>query len=68
MQARLIGLAEKAAECVERSIAEGDGKAALALLKGLGLLPGELAKIGSDDPADLANEARVQELFRDMSP
>lgn len=68
LQARLLGLAEKAAECVERSLAAGDSKAALALLKGLGLLPGELAKIGSDDPADLADKARVQELFRGMSP
>jgi hypothetical protein len=64
MQARLMGLAEKAAECVERSITEGDGKAALALLKGLGLLPGELPKIGSDDPADLEDKARDRELFR----
>ena len=64
MQSRLMTLAEKAMECVERSIADGDGKAALALLKGLGLLPGEPPNIGSEDPADLAADARRQELFR----
>jgi len=40
MEARLLALASKAAACLEGAIAQGDGKAALALLKGLGLLPG----------------------------
>jgi hypothetical protein len=35
IEARLMALAEKATECVEWAMAEGDGKAALALLKGL---------------------------------
>jgi hypothetical protein len=66
MQSRLMTLAEKAAECVERSLADGDGKTALALLKGLGLLSGELPPVGSDDPADLAAAARRNELFRSL--
>src|SRR5215510_13573473 len=40
MQARVMGLAEKASLFVERAITEGDGKTALALLKGFGLLSG----------------------------
>jgi DNA-binding phage protein len=38
MEARLLGLANQAANCLEGALADGDGKAALALLKGLGLL------------------------------
>ena len=40
VQARLLTLADKAADCLEVTLAQGDGKAALALLKGLGLLNG----------------------------
>jgi DNA-binding phage protein len=40
MEARLLTLASKAADCLEGVLEEGDGKAALALLKGLGLLHG----------------------------
>ena len=67
LKARLLGLAGKAAECVERSIGEGNEKTALAVLKGLGLLPGEPFKVGSDDPAYLEAEAdqkrRTDELL-----
>jgi hypothetical protein len=54
MQSRLLGLAEKAADCVGRSIDEGDAKTALTLLKGLGVLSEPPA--GSDDPAELERE------------
>jgi hypothetical protein len=64
MQARLMALAGKAADAVERCICEGDGKMALSLLKGLGLLPEELVKIESDDPADLADAAAEKQCFR----
>jgi hypothetical protein len=36
--------------------------------RGLGLLPGQVVEVGSDDGADLANKAGVRELFRGMSP
>jgi DNA-binding phage protein len=40
MEARLLALASKAADCLEGALTDGDGKAALALLKGLGFLSG----------------------------
>ena len=40
-RARLLALANKATDCLEVAFTEGDGKAALALLKGLGLLRGQ---------------------------
>jgi hypothetical protein len=40
VQARLLSLAGKAADCLEGTLAQGDSKAALALLKGLGFLQG----------------------------
>jgi hypothetical protein len=61
MHARLMVLADKAAGCVEKD--NGDGKVALALLKGIGLLSGEPVKVGSDDPQRLAIEACRNALF-----
>lgn len=40
VQARLLALTNKAADCLEGALADGDGKSALALLKGLGFLHG----------------------------
>jgi hypothetical protein len=54
------------ADVVERAITDGDGRTALALLKGLGLLSGEAPKIGSADPEDLAADARKHEMFRSL--
>ena len=66
MQSRLMALAERAADVVERAITDGDGRTALALLKVLGLLSGEAPKIGSADPEDLAADARKHEMFRSL--
>jgi hypothetical protein len=50
-----------------RSIAEGNGKTALTLLKGL--LSGQLVKVRSDDPAELADEApEMRHLGGNFSP
>jgi hypothetical protein len=45
MEARLMALANKAADCVDQSLATGDAKTGLALLKGLGLLTGRRPNI-----------------------
>jgi hypothetical protein len=67
MHSRLMALAEKAAETVERAIsADGDSKTALALLKRLGLLNGELPSIGSADPRDLKEEHVRKKRFRGL--
>jgi hypothetical protein len=42
VEAQLLALANKAADCLEGALAQGDAKSAFALLKGLGLLPGAL--------------------------
>jgi hypothetical protein len=63
-QARLVALAEKATDAVERSVNEGNAKIALALLKGLGLLPSVPVTIDSDDLAELADAAAEQQCFR----
>jgi transposase-like protein len=39
VEARLLALANEATDCLEHAFARGDGKSALALLHGLGLLP-----------------------------
>jgi hypothetical protein len=64
MEAQLMAMAEKAAKAVASAIDAGDGKTALALLKGLGLLSGDRVSIGSDDPKELAENAAQAKLFR----
>jgi hypothetical protein len=66
LRVRLMTLADKAVECLERSLAEGDGKTALEVLKGLGMLPGKAQNVGSDDPEDLAGDARRADVLRGM--
>jgi hypothetical protein len=61
--ARLMSLAAKAAGCVERALDAGDARAALALLRGLGLLTGAPAAVGSDDPQVLEDQAGVELLM-----
>jgi hypothetical protein len=57
---RLERLAEKAAGCVEKAIDGGDVKTALEILKGLQVLAP--FSIGSEDPAELAEENRLQTI------
>jgi hypothetical protein len=57
---RLERLAEKAAECVEKAIDDGDVKAALGVLKGLQVLAP--AAIGSADPTELAADDQLHAL------
>jgi hypothetical protein len=52
---RLERLAEKAVGCLEQAIDQGDVKAALEIVKGMGILAPSL--IGSEDAAELAEEA-----------
>ncbi len=61
IQSRLLALADKATETVTEAIEQGDTKAALALLKGLGMLPGSPIRIGTDDPHILRQDSEIAE-------
>ena len=61
LQARLDGVAQRAVEAVSSAVDSGDPKTALALLKGMGLLDGRRAAIGSEDPEVLREEANLDE-------
>jgi hypothetical protein len=58
---RLTRLTNAAAETVVAAVEGGDVRAALAVLRGLGLLPGRQPTIGADDPEELAERAAIAE-------
>lgn len=69
---KLDSLAEKAIHAVERAISANDAKAALVVLRGLGLLDGKAPASAEDDPdklKDAAEERKKEEVrskrFRD---
>lgn len=59
--AKLMKLADGAADCVGQAVEDGDPKTALALLKGLGLLSGAPYKVGSSNPETVAGENQRHE-------
>lgn len=61
VERRLQALAVEAIESVCRAIQGGDAKAGLAILRGLGLLSGQRADIGEEDPAVLKAESELAE-------
>ncbi len=70
VQAGLLTAASRATAVVSRAIDEGDLRAAIALLKGLGLLSGSgQIEVGPDDPnlvraeAELAEKEAASERF-----
>ena len=65
MESRLLSLAHSACETVATAIEEGDARTALAILKGLGVLPGSRPAIGGEDPVELQDQASVEARERD---
>ena len=63
----LIQLAQAACETVAAAVEQGDVRAALVVLKGVGVLAGTLPVIGAENPDELAHDATVaaQELAAD---
>jgi len=59
LETRLSAIAERAAETVSQAVESGDVRASLALLKGLGILAGQRAPIGSGDANVLREEAEL---------
>jgi hypothetical protein len=62
IRSQLLRAAESAVRSVSRAIDEGDLRAAMDVLKGLGLLGSRIQiEIGEDDPEALEEEARIAE-------
>jgi hypothetical protein len=61
---RLQRLAESAIRVVEQALDQGDVRAALAILRGLGLLGGAPIAIGPDEADSIARQARINESER----
>jgi hypothetical protein len=61
---RLISTALAATETVNQAISGGDVKAALTVLKGLGVLAGSVPPIGPDNPDDLKQEDEYSQAER----
>ncbi len=56
VDARLPHLAEAALGTVEEAVQNGDVRAALVVLKGLGALPGSAPAVGAENPGELAED------------
>ncbi len=61
VRTKLLALASAATETVERAISEGDAKTAVALLRGMGCLPG-FFKAGPTN----AKKLKKDRLYRDL--
>jgi hypothetical protein len=61
VEARLPHLAEMALETVQAAVEKGDVRAALAVLKGLGALPGAAPHVGAEDPGELAEQKHIRD-------
>ena len=59
---RLLALAGKAMDCLERAVEDGDARAALAVLKGLGLPGPSIRCVGPDDPATVRQALAMRDL------
>ena len=65
VESRLLSLAHAACETVATAIGAGDARTALAILKGIGVLPGNPPAIGCEDPDELQEEARLEARQRE---
>ena len=65
VQARLMRVGEAAAEVVTAAVEGGNVRAALAVLKGLGLLDGRPLEVGGEDPERLRAEAELSARERE---
>jgi len=61
IQARLIATAKTSASNISEAVEQGDVKASLAILKGIGALSGHLPTAGSEDPTVLREEAELSD-------
>jgi len=66
LTARLHGLANAALEVVEKAVVNGDARVAIAVLRGIGLLPGTAPSIGPSDPTEIAEMDEQVARFREQ--
>lgn len=64
--AKLLNLRDKALGVVEQALDAGDGRVAVAVLKGVGMLDGQSPFVGSDDPERVAKGMKATERQREM--
>lgn len=64
-RARIAGLADSAIDALRRGLARGDGRIALAVLKGLNFL--SPSPIGPRDPAEIRRRADIAEIDRETA-
>ena len=65
-EARLERLQTMALDAVEKALATGNSHVALAILRGLGFLPGSSRTIGSTDPERLQRQRESHEKERQL--
>lgn len=58
---RLLAVAERAMTNVAEAVEQGDLRASLSVLKGLGVFGGHPPSVGSDDPKVLAEDEALRE-------
>jgi hypothetical protein len=58
---RLLQLARRCVEIIETDVANGNLSAALAVVRGLGLLPGTPLAIGPGDPEEILAQEEIRE-------
>lgn len=66
LRANLESVGEQAVRTVRQAIEADDVRVALAVLKGLGLLGGEMPSVGEDDPGILREEAQLRRNEAEM--
>ena len=62
---RLDHVVQAAVETISAAVESGDVRAALAVLRGTGVLAGDRPRIGPEDPDEVAQEAEVSKMERD---
>ena len=67
METRLEIVASQAIANVDRSVVEGDTNVSLAVLKGLGLLRGQLPEVGSELADEIEGQQRLRSAFALLS-
>jgi hypothetical protein len=67
IERRLLAVAERAMANVADAVEDGNLNVSLSLLKGLGVLGGTSPRPGSDDPQELAEQARFTEEMQRTS-